>query len=194
MTGAADEQVPIALAARMIGVQGLGEEGDTGRASRKLRCPFGEIYHSDGGAEPSLRLYPETNHAHCFAGCGTWGPVALLVAAWDVSPRTAARELLGAAGLTYSSNWGRLTWEDATTVDLPIDRTQLAEALKTFCHRIDPDFRTRQYDPVVAGFLSRCLGLLPGVATDGAVQAWMTGCKEVMRRVLAERPVDSRQR
>jgi hypothetical protein len=176
----ANEQVPIAFAARLIGMD-IPEDLDHGRAL-KVHCPFGPIYHRDQGDEAAMRIYAGDNHAFCFAGCGFFTPVWLVAHAWDRDPRSVAVELLQRAGIKPVSLAD--AWAQAATFQPAPQVTLLAEALKTFCARISPDWEVAQFTPGVAATLRRCLILLDHVGTETQAQQWLRGCKTVMRRAL----------
>lgn len=176
----ADERVSIALVCRMLGVD-LPDDVESGR-SRKVHCPFGSLYHSDGGVDPAMRVYPDTNSAYCFSCRSYFTPVGLTAKALDVDRRTAALRLLDRIG--HRSLDPGVVWRTAADFEAPPDRALLAEALKTFCRRVCPDWATRQFDRAVSVSLTRCLGLLDLVRTDDDVGLWLGRCKKVMRRAL----------
>lgn len=178
----ANEQVSIIYACQLIGMELPDDVGM--RRSLKVTCPFGEIYHRDGGAEASFRIYPDSNSAYCFSCAVAYTPVRLVVAAWDGTPESVAVELLERAGLRPLS--GAAAWTSAARYVPAPDATLLAEALKIFCARIDPHWHRRQFDPPVAAVLSRCLALLDWVDTPAAAGQWLAGCKQVMTRTLTE--------
>lgn len=172
----ADEQVAITTACRLIGMQ-IPEAADLGRPV-KVHCPFGEIYHRDRGTETAFRIYPDSNHAYCFACGQRYGPVRLVSLAWGISARNAAVELLERAGIkpvTLADLWAQV----ADHAPVP-DTAMLAEALKTYCARIDPGWDAGQFDPATAATLSGCLVLLDHVSTAGDAQLWLTRTKQVM--------------
>ncbi len=177
----ADEQVPITTACRLIGMY-VPEAVDMGR-SVKLRCPFGEIYHRDHGVEAAFRVYPESNHAWCFS-CGQhYGPTRLVAQAWGISRLQAAAELLERAGIkpaTLADLWAEVAHHEPAP-----DTTMLAEALKTFCRRVDPDWEFNQFEPPVAAALSACLGLLDHVRNQADAALWLDQTKRVMHTHLA---------
>jgi hypothetical protein len=177
----ADEKVPILAACQLIGMN-LPDDIAYGRAV-KVHCPFGELFHNDGGTEAAMRIYADSNHVYCFAGCGFFGPVGLVSHAFDITRRAAARELLARAGIRMPTP--REVWDAATTHVEPPDTALLAEALKTFCRRTAPAWESDQYRPDVAERLTRCLGLLDHVVTPQAADQWLTACKTIMARVLA---------
>lgn len=152
-------------------------EGFANGRNMKVFCPFGDLYHSDGGVEAAMRIYPDSNSLYCFAGCGGFGPVSLVAHAWDLTRRAAARELLERTGITGPSRAS--VWAQRELVDPP-DRVLLAEALKTFCRRRVVAWSTTQFDPVVAARLSACLALLDHVATDEDAGRWLEVCKAAM--------------
>lgn len=177
----ANEKVPIVTVAQMLGVQ-LPEDVGAGR-SRKVPCPFGDLYHSDGGVSAAMRVYPETNSAYCFSCSAYYTPVSLAAKAMDLDRRTAAVRLLDRIG--YKPLDVAVAWQRAAAPAEPEpNRALLAHALKTYCGRIDPYWSHRQLEPSVARVLSRCLGLLDLVKSADDVRLWLDRCKEAMRRVL----------
>lgn len=180
MVAEANEIVPMTTALRLVGTD-VPDDIGYGR-SLKIRCPFGEVYHSDQGSEASMRVYVDSNTVHCFSRCGSFTPVSLVAAAWDLSRRDAAVELLERIGhkpVSLAEAWAEVIRRD----DLP-DRTLLAEALKAFCRRVDPSWDDDQFEPTVAATLSRCLDLLDRVTTTDDARTWLTGCKQAMTRAF----------
>lgn len=184
----ANEQVSILAVCRMVGVD-LPEDAGMAR-SRKTFCPFGEVYHSDAGLEPAMRVYPDSNSAWCFRCATYFTPVKMAAQAWDQDWRTAAVVLLDRIGYRPAS-----LAEQWSAVCVPVvapDTTLLGEALKVFCARHDPQWSVHQFEPEIAGHLSRCLALLDRVGDDEAAQAWLRGTKQAMARLLADRMTWSR--
>ncbi len=184
----ANEHVPIVTACRLVGVD-LPEDGGLAR-SRKTFCPFGELYHSDGGAEPAMRIYPDSNSAWCFRCAAYLTPVKLAAQAWDQDWATAAAVLLDRIGYRPPSLAER--WAAAVAVVPAPDTTLLAEALKVYCARHDPQWSTDQFAPDVAGQLARCLTLLDRVGDDEDAARWLAGTKRAMRAFLITRMTCSR--
>ncbi len=185
MVTVANEVVPIATVLRWFGVDG----GDVSERSRKLRCPFGQIYHSDHGVAPALRVYPDTNSAYCFSCTWYLTPVSLAARGWDVDRRTAAERLLTRVGhrpLDLASQW-----RAAAQYTPELDKSLSAQALKTYCRRISSSWESRQFEPQVAADLTRCLALLDLVTSAEDHALWLTSCKTVMRRALEEAPEPS---
>lgn len=175
----ANEQVSIVGVCRDLGIH---VDPDRGR-SAKVHCPFGAIYHSDGGVDPTLRVYPDSNTCFCFRGCGYFTPVWLYAQAHDLSTTDAATALLEAIG--YQPPNPEALWEAALTPpELPVDTASLAEALKMFCARSDPSWAEHQFDPGVSRTLARCLELLTRVRTSDEVRLWLETTKPVMHRLL----------
>lgn len=176
----ADEKVPIIEVCRLLGVSAFGDvnEGST----RKVHCPFGAIYHSDGGVSMTMRIYADTNTAWCFNCTHGYTPTKMAARAWDMDRVTAAGRLLGHIGWFPPSL--DEVWQELANYHPPVDIDQLAEALKTFCRRVTPDWAQRQFVPVVAERLSACLSLLALVSTDDDARAWLNGCKSAMLLVL----------
>lgn len=176
----ANEVVSIVTVLQWLGAE-LPDDIGSGR-SRKVHCPWGEAYHSDGGIDPAMRVYPDTNSAYCFSCSSAFTPVGLAAQAMDCDRRTAAVHLLDRAGhqpMDLASVFaGHAAWSPEP------DKAQLADALKTFCRRIDPAWSTRQFDAAVASTLTRCLSILDLVNTEEDVNLWLTRCKAAMKLVL----------
>ena len=178
----ADEQVSILDACRLIGMD-LPESLVYGR-NPKVHCPFEELYHRDSGIEAAMRIYVESNHVYCFACGSAYGPVGLVAAAFDISRRQAARELLERAGIRPTTQ-ARM-WSEALEHEPALDRAALGEALKTYCRRTIPDWDSRQFEPEAAAHLARCLGVLDHVANQKEARQWLYLCKAIMTRRLAD--------
>lgn len=176
----ANEVVPISTVCALIGMD-LDPHSSYAR-NPKVHCPFGEIYHRDGGVEAAFRLYPDTNSAWCFA-CGTYfTPVWLAVQAWGGTATAVATTLLERVG-HHGANAAQ-AWAHAATYTPTPDVTLLAEALKTYCARVDPGWDSTQFAPPTAALLSRCLALLDLVTDEAQAHQWLAGCKQVMRHHL----------
>jgi hypothetical protein len=181
----ANEKVPIATVLRLFGAD-APEDVETA-SSRKISCPFGTVYHSDGGVAAAMRVYPESNSAYCFS-CGVYyTPVSLAARALDTNRQTAALHLLDHVGLRPQDPFE--AFQSAASYEPTPDITLLAEALKTYCRRVDPAWPNRQFEPEVAAMLTRCLGLLELVGSAEAVLLWLERCKEAMRSVLYRQPL-----
>lgn len=176
----ANEQVPIVTALQMFGVE-LPDDIGTGR-SRKLHCPFGDVYHSDQGTSPAMRVYPETNSAYCFSCAAYFTPVSLAAKAMGCSAPQAAEQLLARVGYRPLDLAGQ--WHEAKTYEPDPDKALLADALKTYCRRKHPRWGQEQFEPEVAAVLTRCLSLLDLVKTAEDATAWLGGCKIAMNRAL----------
>lgn len=178
----ANKEVPIELVCRRIGVHMPDALAD-GR-SMKLVCPFAKLWHDDGGAMKSFRIYPESNTAHCFAGCGMFSPVWLAAQYWGVSTREAATRLLDIIG--YKPLTVAEMWKNAQLQERKPDVSSLSLALRVFCDRSTTGWDEKQFDRGVANTLSRCLGLLREVHTEAEAREWLGTTKLVMLRVLGE--------
>jgi hypothetical protein len=176
----ANEKVAIVVVCRMLGVQ-LPDDLVAGR-SQKVHCPFGEIYHSDGGLSPAMRIYPDTNSAYCFSCAAYYTPVSLAAKAMDTTYHTAAIRLLDHIG--HRPMDLAQQWQQVAQFEPEPDRALLADALKTYCRRIEPQWSQRQFEEGVARVLTRCLGLLDLVKSAGDVTLWLDRCKEAMRRAM----------
>lgn len=180
MVTVANEQVSIVTVCQMLGVD-LPDDVGEGR-SRKVPCPFGEMYHSDFGASPAMRIYPDTNSAYCFSCAVYYTPVSLAARAMDTNATTAATRLLDRIGYTPMDM--AAIWQSARDYAPAPDKALLADALKTYCRRICPDWAKRQFEPGLSATLTRCLAILDLVRSDEEVSQWLTGCKAVMHRAI----------
>lgn len=172
----ANEKVPITTVLSMLGVEVF--DG----SNRKIRCPFGKVYHSDGGIDPAMRVYPETNSCYCFSCTQYFTPVGIASQALDMGLRDTAEMLLDRIG--HRPLDPVKAWEQASKYEPAPDTAMLAEALKTYCRRISPDWPARQFEPEISYLLRRCLGLLDQVKTGKGAVLWLTLCKRVMHRSL----------
>lgn len=173
----ANEQVSIVVVCQLLGVPLDGEQ-----LRRKVHCPFGAVYHSDGGLSPTMRINPEANTARCFNCEQTFTPVRLYAHAMDLSLRVAASRLLDHVG--YRPLDAATVWRQAQQYRPAVDKALLADALKTYCRRICPGWPDRQFDPQVAATLTRCLAILDLVLTPADVAHWLDACKVAMTNVL----------
>jgi hypothetical protein len=151
-------------------------------AKFKTWCPWGGIYHSDGGMKKSFMIYPETNTAHCFAGCGHFTPVKLWADSLDVSLEDAAILLLEKVG--YVSEDLDARWAAALDKQEFVQTATLAEALKVYCRRIAPTWETLQTQPEISSKLAQCLDLLDRVQTKDDATRWLAVAKRVMAITL----------
>src|SRR5215475_5734938 len=114
----ANRLVPMTIACRAAGL----EVPD--RDAAKVHCPFGALYHPDGGHEAALRVYRD--HAWCFAEQEYFSPCKLTALVWDCTQDDAALRLLDLIGykpVTYAQHW------QAAAREPVIDATALAQAL-----------------------------------------------------------------
>jgi hypothetical protein len=148
----ANDTVAILAVCREIGMSVPGDVPH-GR-SVKVYCPFGPVYHVDHGVETAFRVYPHSNSAFCFAGCGYFSPVRLFADARDLNRQEAARQLLDLAG--YKPVDLAAAWEHVQSPERYVDQSSLAEALKVGASSVRPA-RRRRADEV------------PGAAAPGEV-------------------------
>lgn len=156
--------------------------GEFSAGSVKTYCPFGHLFHADGGSSKALRVYPGTNSAHCFAGCGYFSPVRLVAKINDTSEVEAAEFILEKTHYVapdYQSQWDAVVQKADE-----VDQDGLSEALKVACARMDPQWSSKQFDEAVATALRRCLGLLPKVTTPEEAKTWLSVTKQVMDKTL----------
>lgn len=173
----ANEQVSIVTVCQLLGVPLTGDE-----VRRKVHCPFGQIYHSDGGTSPTMRINAEANTARCFNCEQTFTPVRLYGQAMELSLRVAALRLLDHVG--YRPLDAATVWRQAQQFRPEVDKALLADALKTYCRRVCRGWSERQFDPAVAATLTRCLAVLDLVLTPDDVASWLGTCKAAMSNVL----------
>lgn len=174
----ANDRMGIVDAANFIGMD--VSSGDFQLA--KHFCPFGAVFHSDGGASRAFKFYPDTNSAWCFAGCGYFNPVKIIAMDRSITEPEAAEVILTETGYVEPTVEAR--WEAATAVVDTVDTDYLTEALKTYCARIEPDWVSRQFDPEVSTVLRKCLELSTLATTSAAAAEWLSKTKTVMHRVL----------
>lgn len=177
----ANERVSITDALDMVGAS----VGQYAAASMKLYCPFGHVFHQDGGAERAMRVYTDTNSAYCFAGCGYFSPVKLVSMFREISEEQAAEALL--IETNYVAPDYESVWDDLMNSKPTVDTASLAEALKVACSRMDPRWDETQFEEPLSGKLTQCLGLLPKVHTQEDATKWMAITKEVMRSAIGEK-------
>lgn len=162
-----------------IHVQVAGLSG----ASRKIHCPFGELYHSDSGLEKTMRVFQKTNTAYCFRCNQSYDPVSLASAVWDTSRQAAALRLLEDSDFKPKTLEER--WRDAvSSPTIEVDKLSLADALKVYCSGVSADWNTRQLDDSVGFKLNACLELLAAVKTNEDAVKWLEVCKQVMLNTL----------
>jgi hypothetical protein len=148
--------------------------------SIKVWCPFGELYHPDGGAEAAMRVYPASNHAWCFACSEYFTPVRLCAVTWHQTYQEVALELLDRVGYKPASYAEH--WQAAAAPAPELGRGEAAQALRVWAAGL-PEWDRLQYDPAVAEYLGRCLDLLEVVQSAGELSTWLEGSKRVMERV-----------
>lgn len=178
----ANEVVPIAFVCNKIGM-GIPDHLVIAGRSIKTHCPFEDLYHEDGGRSAAFRIYPDSNSAWCFACSEFYSPVKLYGAVHGLDGPTAAEQLLalvGHQGVSVDTRWDAAV---AGPQELP-NLSTLAEALKTFCARIEPMWGSAQFAPRVAGVLGKCLSLLNMVNTEVDARHWLDMTKKVMQAEL----------
>lgn len=172
----ANSRMSIVTACTLAGVE--TDEHYTG----KLFCPFGEIFHPDGGTSKAFRIYPGDNSAWCFAGCGYFTPVRMVAKVKDFTDAEAAQWILDQTDYVppdYESQWAALM-----AAPSPVDTDGLSGALMVSCARADPTWEDRQFDPDIAAALRRCLEMLPKVTTPDDATRWLSVTKKFMHRAL----------
>jgi len=174
----ANERMSIIEACNALGMDVF----DFSVQSLKVYCPFGHLYHADGGSSKAMRIYPGTNSAWCFAGCGYFTPVKLIAMDRGITEVQAAESILEETNYVapdYEARWKALT---ETTVT--INTEDLTDALKVACARMAPDWEDRQFEDKVATKLRECLALLARLRTEEDARKWLSVSKQAMRQAL----------
>jgi len=155
---------------------------DIGVAARakKEYCPFGQVWHSDGGESPAMRVYEDSNHAYCFACPKYYTPSLLIATAEDLSEDAAVDSMLLELGYIESDTGAR--W-DAAIKPPTLNKAAFSEALQIAAARIITPWSIRQYDPEVVEWMNKCLSLLEKVHTIEHGEVWL----DVTKRALTER-------
>jgi len=175
----ANSIVPIETVLEIAGVK--VEPGTTS----KVHCPFGEIFHSDSGLAPTIRIYTETNTIQCFRCNSSYTPVWLAAQFWGIKSKNAAWKLLEHVGFkqpTLDEMWS--SCEESKT--LVPDVSELAVALQIFCNRVCVNWNRRQFEKNVSVMLNRCLILLDKVKNDTDANLWLEASKKAMLLSLEE--------
>ncbi len=177
----ANERMSIIEACNLLGM----DIPDFSVKSMKVHCPFGYLFHADGGHSRAFAIYPGTNTAYCFAGCGFFNPVRLVAMDKNVPDLQAAEMILEQTSYVapdYEARWTALV----ETRPL-VNQDTLAEALKVACARMVPDWDEAQFETAVSTKLRQCLALLPKVKTEEDATKWLAITKKVMQMTLGER-------
>lgn len=175
---------PIKLANELMTIYEACIEVGMGDVSgmAKTYCPFGSVFHADGGRSRAFKVYPETNSSYCFACQKVYDPVGLIATEKDISYRAAAElilEMKAYVSPDYETRWDALTQE---TVQVDVEALQ--DALRIACARMVPDWATRQFEDRVATKLTQCLGLARKVKNDEDGRKWLDMTKQAMRQAL----------
>lgn len=153
--------------------------------SMKVHCPFGHLFHADGGHARAFAIYPGTNSAWCFAGCGYFTPVRLIAMDRDISDHQAAEAILEQTNYVAPDYEAR--WNAVTQTRPMVNTDDLTEALKVACSRMVPDWDERQFDAEVATKLRQCLALLPKVQSEEDATKWLSATKKIMQNAMGVR-------
>ncbi|WNN95036.1 DNA primase [Microbacterium phage Magritte] len=175
---------PVKLAKELMTISEACIEVGMGDVSNlaKTYCPFGQVFHTDGGRSRAFKVYTETNTAYCFACQKVYDPVSLIATDRDITYRAAAElilEMKAYVSPDYQTRWDALTQE---TVE--VDTEALQDALKIACSRMVPDWATRQFEDRIATKLAQCLGLARKVKNDEDGRKWLDMTKQAMRQAL----------
>lgn len=174
----ANERMTIIEACNELGMDVM----DFSISSLKVYCPFGNLYHSDGGTTKAMRIYPATNSAWCFAGCGYFTPTRMLAMDKGVPEQAAAEFILERTNYVAPDFEAR--WE-AISTEKPVPNTDdLTEALKVACSRMVPDWEERQFEDEVAHKLRQCLALLRKVQSEEDAALWLSSTKKIMQTTM----------
>lgn len=152
---------------------------DVEYGSVKVYCPFG-ILHIDHGLTRTMRVYPETNTAFCFADCGHFTPTKLGAQAWDLSRADAADRLMDQVEIETE----KPLVESLFKVDVERPSSEsLSEALRVYCQRMK-GWGSVEFTSEVSAKLGQCLDLLPGVVSAQDAGRWLDGSKVAMSQVV----------
>lgn len=153
-------------------------------ASLKVRCPFGDVAHSDGGHEAAMRIYEDTNGAWCFMEQKLFTPTLLYALSHDVDEDLAAERLIEQYRPELDN---KDLWEKLQNWQMEIDLHSLAEALKIYCARISVNWDEVQFEELISSTLLRCLALLDKIQTSMDADLWLVSTKVVMSNAIARR-------
>lgn len=176
-----DIQLANSLMGIVRGARFVGTEMPDTPGNMKLYCPFGHLFHRDGGREKALRIYEATNSAYCFA-CGEYYDAVKFISLYkDLSRDEATEFILDYVGYTppdIDSQWAEVTKEEEFNTD------SLVDALALACERFDPNWEVLQYEEEIASKFQRCLSLLAKVKSPDDATIWLATTKKIMRNVL----------
>lgn len=178
----ANTRISIHYVCRLVGV----DIPDYGKESKsyKVKCMNGELYHSDGGDDPSMRVYSDTNTAFCFRCQTSFTPVWMFASFHGITSRQAAKDLLDLTG--YKTKTMKEQLEELYNKTLPPpDLPALATALKVYCSRVNKDWQSLQFSKNISESLSRCLSALDVVTTSEEAEIWLERSKLYMKKVLS---------
>lgn len=151
----------------------------------KFHCPFGHLFHKDGGMAKSFRVYSESNSAYCFACDIYFTPTRLLAMANDRTEDEVAQDILIRSGYVEPDIESR--WEAARALPATeIDTSGLATALAVYCRRIEPLWEVLQFEEPQATVFRKCVELTAAVHTEADVATWLEKTKAAMRKVLLD--------
>lgn len=177
----ANKVVSIYYVAKLIGLD-IPEHAKEMK-SYKTHCPLGDFYHSDGGVDPAMRVYSETNSAYCFRCAESFSSVRLYARVNDLKQNEAADFLLLSTGYKHET-MEDLWAEYNTEITAPPDQATLALALKIYCARIDSKWSKNQFNKDVSKMYTKCLSILEMVSNTEQADSWLKASKDAMRKVL----------
>ena len=175
----ANNVVLMSLACKAVGMP--ADVVDYGTSGAKIECPFGTLFHPDGGK--SFRIYDDKT-AYCYACAAQYRPVQLYAMAMDVSLDDAAETLLELSG--YIKPTAESRYAAAVDNALFVDQYALEDALKTYLKRNFPSWEVAQFDDRVAHKFRQCVELLPSVKSAEDTRTWTAAAKAAMTKVLGE--------
>jgi hypothetical protein len=179
---------PVKLARELMTINEACIEVGMGDVSgmAKTYCPFGSVFHADGGRSRAFKVYPDTNTAYCFACQKVYDPVSLIATDKDITFRAAAELILEMKA--YVSPDYQTRWDALTQKAVEVDHEALQDALKIACSTMVPDWATRQFEERVATKLTQCLTIARKVRTEEDGRKWLDMSKQAMRQVLRVAP------
>lgn len=152
----------------------LALSGIRAEAGKRTTCPI--------CLEPDPRVMVVHDHyVYCFGCCTGYGPVRFHAIMHDLRPGKAARELMRLTGRNPSVD--RLLQRPGPR---RLDTGRLSTSMRAWCAgKFIDDWVVAQYEPDVAGPLSRLLGLLEQVTTEAELHEWWDKGKRIMTAAVA---------
>jgi hypothetical protein len=158
--------------------------------SVKARCPYADMYHLDGDASKSMRVYSETNTGNCFMGCGTMTPVSVYAKLREISYRLAAFDLLEQIG--HKPKTFEEKWQEAIDPPIILDRTVYRDSLMEYCYSINPrNWGIVQYNNTITRVITKLYEILDKATSDKEALKWLEVAKQYIHKVMEEEKLNA---